>query len=260
MKETVILYHIIRVGLGMIALKLDAHFFLQDFKYPENKDITKLIELFSDLELMPQYFEEQNVQTQQKKKMLSFVNPITNKSVFFNTDKILFSYSLNPFEHGSKSKDDLFNEFFEFIKLAVNACEAFAEENLHGNRLSIVGDFIEQINTDTANSNLAKNITRAMPWCEDPLKEVMLRTCETKNLSSVDEEVNVVISVNDGFIEQNFGGFSEKKNCFLVQYDINSLPENKEPRFTPADSIKVWQELKDLAVERLEKISAYLTE
>lgn len=241
----------------MDALKLEAYFFSNNIKYPDQKDIPGLIEKFQDYELMPQYFQEQGSRELSKAKRLCFTNPITNFTVFFHTDRIVFVQNLNPFEEGF-NLDSALAKFYEFLKYAISACHDFSEGGLKGTRLSFVGNFIVNVNVDTSDSAVARAISGSMPWVEDQLTEVKLRTGETKSLPQSGENINVIVSVNDGVVEKKQGPITEQKVCFLTHVDVNTKAENTDPRFNSDSAIRIWDELVGEARRKLDFVSNFL--
>lgn len=67
------------------------------------------------------------------------------------------------------------------------------------------------------------------------------------------EEVNAVLSMQDGHVRRNTGNSGEEKVIF-INNDINTLYANKEPRFTQEEGLKLFSDLVMIGNERTAKI------
>lgn len=239
----------------MNVLSLEAHFFISEYKRPGTDDMSQMISLFSEFALMPQYFNELDHATQEKKKMLGFTNPESNQTVFFSSKKILITQKYNPFQEGEGS-DEKINAFLEFANATILACGKFIGENQKSNRVSLVGNFTEIAEEPTDDSRLARSIASAVSWCNTPLNEMQLRTGENKTLRN-GEELNVLVSVNDGSMEQNKDGVFDQKPCYLVQLDVNTKPGHQEPRFNVESAVENWGMISEVFSHKLNDVDGF---
>lgn len=242
----------------MDPLKIEAYFFSNNIKHPEPGNIPELIALFSDYELMPQYFEENNVVNGTRTKRFCFTNPVTNKSVHFYSDKIVISESLNPFDLSDVDRENLFQKFNDYLSYSISVCEKFSGGDLRSNRLSLIYNFVIGIDGSTSSSNLAQELGDTLPWISGPLTEVKLRTGEDYKSDLINEDINIVVSANDGVVEKGNGQYTEKKACFLIHVDVNTKPNNRESRFDVDLAKRVWVELSEISDQKASAVNAYL--
>ena len=243
----------------MEPLKVEAYFFSNNFKHPEPSHIPDLIGLFSKYELMPQYFEETNVNTGVKSKRFCFTNPVTNKSIHFFSDKIVVSVSLNPFDVSGADVKSVFESFLDFVDYSMSACKEHSKDEIKAFRISFVCNLIVAIDGDTGVSRFARQFNESLPWVPGNLTEVKLRTGESLGLNSTDEDINVVVSVNDGVVEKSNGQYTEKQACFLLHLDLNTKPDNRLPRFDVLLASSVWREMSVLCNDKAHEVNAFLS-
>jgi hypothetical protein len=241
----------------MIALKIEAYLFSSNFKHPESNDISKLIELFSKYDLLPQYFEEQNLSTNVKNKRMQFTSPFSGYSVKFLSDKILFTVDMNPFNPSDNPLTSQINEFIDFISFTAKAYEGFCLGQLNANRISLVGSFITKIGDPDPIQPVGQKISDVTGWNDSPVSEFMLRTGEKEQQENINEEINVIITINDGMLEQNSNGHVVRNNCFLINADLNTFQEKTSSRFNVDTVISTWKELSIKLLGKLDRVKSF---
>lgn len=243
----------------MDTIRLDAHYFCTEYSAPDSDDIPVLINCFSDEELMPQYFEEQGV-ISSKKKMLSFVNPSTNRSVFFRSDRIVVSWALNPFDKTGIATDELLKDFISLSESVLKAYEGTVKGELSANRVSLVGHFVVPYNNDPGKSSIAKVVNNNLPWCDGGINEINIRTGQSERLEDFDEDINALVTVNDGSMETNVNGRRTQSPCFLAVLDLNTKPEYQNFRFDIEAASLLWRSLGEIVKVKTELIKDFLEE
>ncbi|MGM0986552.1 MAG: hypothetical protein ACQEXI_06135 [Pseudomonadota bacterium] len=243
----------------MDIIRLDAHYFCMGYDAPDSDDIPVLIKCFSDEELMPQYFEEQGP-VSKKKKMLSFVNPSTNRSIFFRSDRIVVSWALNPFEGAGNTIDDALKEFIRFAENSLRSYEGTIKGKLSSNRISLVGHFVFPYKNDPGKSPIAKVANEGLPWCDGNINEINIRTGQTERLEGFGEDINALVTVNDGNLETNTNGKRTQSPCFLSVLDLNTKPECQDFRFDIETASLFWNSLGEAVKTKTGLIKGFLEE
>lgn len=241
----------------MFLLQLEAHFFSKGYRYPKDEDIPNLLSAFKSLELMPQYFEEHNLQKNTRNKMLGFNNNIVNRGVFFRSDRVVFNAALNPLESERRSFLENCDEFLEFSNTVLKIFSDYHDESLESNRLSLVANLVKVSDVDAKSSCFAQQLASSFPWCAEGLNEMNLRTGVLKEIEGFNEQFNALININDGMMDTNANGFRETKPCFLINMDFNTLAEKSKFRFSVDEAKEIWHRLSVSMDEQSNEISSF---
>ncbi len=139
-----------------------------------------------------------------------------NVSIMFTPGRIDYSYTIS---NNDISLNDILNEANEFFKLF---SEIFYD--LKASRVAAVGQAFVKNENDVAVSKLTSKMGLSNVFGE--ANEIHLKLNNPKNLF---ERVNSVLDLSMGQAKNN--QTSESMQVLLVAIDINTIVNNKEPRF-----------------------------
>lgn len=245
----------------MKFLKFEAHFFCKSTSYtpPVYADIAGLMEIFKSEELLPQNFEEKSNDGSNVKRFY-FVNPSTNKSIHFKSDRIVFSWDINPVDKDVHQLESAIQEFVSFASDTLNSYMQLSSKEIKSNRLSLLFNFLIPRSTPTSDSAVAGLLNDNIPWANGSLNEMFLRTGTVELLEDTNERINAIVAVNDGVIETNHNGYNEKKPCFLVMVDLNTRPDNSDFRFDKDCAGRVWSKLSSQLIGKVVEVDGFLND
>ncbi len=160
-----------------------------------------------------------------------------NKAVIIRSSRMDIQY-------GYADQNDSFDSFLKFAFEAVNKLESHLNAKLSRVSYSNVA-FIEK---NEENFKKLSTLFNANNIFGKDASELQVRL---NNIVEVDNEsINAVFLTQDGRVTKRNTATPEPLAVIFLNNDINTLAENREPRFTLKDSYKVMSDLLMLANER----------
>ncbi|WP_370317468.1 hypothetical protein [Pseudoalteromonas sp.] len=241
----------------MKLLKVESHVFLKNSKELSTSDMPDLISMFHEDELLPQYFEEL-ISSQQRSKRLMFINPLSGKAVRFQTDRVVISLEMDPFNNSSENGVEVFSKFYEFVSRVINNLVSFNSGNFIAHRISLVTNTLNILESGEK-AEVAQKLITPLPWGTEQLTELKVKIGNKCEFESINEIGNAVLSLDDGEVEQNKNGQTEfRKDCFLAIWDLNTSPEMLEPRFNEDTCKQLTQEMLNMTQDKIHTLEDFL--
>jgi hypothetical protein len=236
----------------MKLLKMEVHLFRTHVDNPASKDFRKFFEIFEHLELVPHYIEELNKVTGATQKRFQLFNQLKNQTVTFFTDKIHISQDFLP-----NAEDSSPEKFLEFVDGVVDCLESCIDFELKNNRISLVKTLFTDANPDIRNSAASK-VAGLILGDQGEYTEVKTRLGSLVHNDKLNEKINCVLSLNDGYLEQGNNDGVHRTECFICQLDINTLSEVKAERIHMKDTTDIISSFEELAQEKSKKVEDFI--
>ena len=226
---------------------------------PEPKIISKLLDIFSSYPLIPGTYNEIVVGSNAISQKLKLSNQAGDLIVFFTKDRIDIEKSATKSNKNTDSNSEEYKEFIEQGKdILTKVLTAFDKKV---SRIAIVDNFLlkelsdEKINRIFSNIFSLKNNIGSKPKVEWSFR---VANRDLFKFGNSEEDINIILSLNliQGKIVHN-NVLKDTHNRFLLNIDINTLPEKTEDRF---DSEAVLNFYKEILMYKENWINDFITQ